>query len=535
MISNLYSWQESALEIWTDNSCRGIISATTGSGKTYLAISAIRRLFNISSNLKIIVLVPTIALLKQWKQEIQSTLDINPELIGCLGSRYHDELRDKKILICVANSALKFLKEQINSDKSQPDLFLIADECHRYGSLRFSSLLKFPYKYTLGLSATPERESDYGFEEYLRPYIGRVIFEYTYDQAINDGVISPFEIINYGIKLRGKEKDDYRRISEKIKDLRTILEAKYPSIRYMKGKYIAELKKRESSDQQVKQFLELSIERKRMLYNSDSRIDCLLDIMQEHPGKKCMIFHEDVNSLNKINEVLLEHRYDTEIQHYKKKGNFDSFKRSDKKVFLSVRMFSEGVDLPDVDLGIIVASSSSVRQKIQTMGRIVRKSKTKDIARIFNIFIKDTADELIFRKINWDNIVGENRMKTLSWPEKTDIKLDQIKQNKYRSEEEETIRINEGRLQIGDVYTAKLSGKKFSFDSEWNLFRKYRGKREYASNQHELKPLAEMVQTIKHRGGSFFINDKGHVLVKDQTFKLIFVGRFDINKIVFYD
>jgi len=530
MRKELYQWQKKALNQWENNNYKGIISATTGSGKTLVAIRAIEKIFEIDKRAKVIIIVPTISLLNQWCVEIKKTMTLD---VGRSGSKYSDELKSKKIMIYVANSALKFLDTHIKNDEPNHNLFLIADECHRYGSPNFAKIIQHHYKYTLGLSATPERESDYGFEEYLVPNLGEVIFKYNYSDAIKDEVISPFKVINFGIELKGKEREEYRRLSESIKDLRSIIEAKYPSILSKKDRYIAELRKLGYNDDNVKRFLDLSIERKRMLYSSESRMNCILELVKEYSNRKIMIFHEDVTELNRINERLRNEGFDTEIQHYKKKGDLERFRSNKIRIFLSAKMFAEGIDLPDVEVGIIAAASSSVRQKIQTMGRIIRKAKSKDMATIINLFIRDTTDERVFTKINWEELIGKDIMQTYTWPEKKQITLGTIEKKKFRTQEQEEQRIDKGTLTKGEEYTAKLEGQRYSFDSSWKLFSKRGGHREYATNQDDLRILAEMIKSVKPEAGSFFINNQGHVLVKDKNFKLIFVGIFDNNAIKF--
>lgn len=77
----------------------------------------------------------------------------------------------------------------------------------------------------------------------------------------------------------------------------------------------------------------------------------------------------------------------------------------------------EGLDVPDTDVGIIVAATSSVRQRIQRIGRILRRSPGKDYAQIYTVYIKDkeeaifdrsqmkdlerTADEVKVQKLNF--------------------------------------------------------------------------------------------------------------------------------------
>ncbi len=533
----MYSWQKEALDKWKLNNYKGILNVVTGAGKTFVAIKAIEILFEKDNNLKTIIIVPTIALLSQWMEMIKQVLTIDENLIGRSGSKFSDKLKDKKIMIYVANSALKFLNNHIKEDTSNPKLLLIADECHRYGSPMFSSIIKNDFDYTLGLSATPERESDYGFEEYLEPNLGNIIFKYEYAQAIKDGIISYFRVINYGITLSGKENNEYRRLSERIKDLRTILERRYPMILAKKDRYIAELRKHENSDSDIRRFLDLAVERKRRLYKSKSRVNCLMQLVNENKNHKIMIFHEDVGSLKNIRDALRKEGYNPIMIHYKEMKDriekFEKFKNDPHGILVSARMFSEGVDLPDVDVGIIAAASSSVRQKIQTMGRIIRKSKTKDMAKIINIFIKNTTDERVFSKVDWKTMLGTADMKSLTWPDKKPIEIKHIEKKRFRSKEEEDNRIKEAKLKSGDAYTAQLTGQKYSFDSGWRLFRKINGNREYAKNQEDLVTLAEMVKKIKFRGGSFFINEKGHVLVKNDKFELIFAGILDPNKIIF--
>jgi len=531
----LYEWQKKALDSWEKESFSGIISATTGSGKTFVAISAIERLLDKDKNIKTVILVPTIALLDQWKKAVQE--NIKNISIGLLGSKYSDKLKDNNIMIYVANSALKHLKTQIDELTEGNEIFLIADECHRYGSANFSTLLKYKYNYNLGLSATPKRESDYGFEDYLTPYIGNIIYSYNYNDAIKDDVISPFEVINYGIKLAGKEKDEYRRISDKITDLRSSLEGKYPSILRKRDRYIAELRKFESKDKDVKRFLDLSVERKRILYRSPSRLSCIMDLIKENKDRKIMIFHEDVESLELLSKELEKNNYEFIMIHYKsnkkREEKFEQFKTKKKGILLSAKMFAEGVDLPDVDIGIIAAASSSVRQKIQTIGRIIRKSKQKEIAKIINIFIKDTSDERIFSKVNWENIIGKDRMKSFEWTTKKEIEIKSIVKEKFRSAEDEENRIDKKELKPKDIYTAKISGQKFSFNLSWKLFKKEFRKKTLAKDQEKLKDLADMVKAVKPEAGSFFINEKGHVLVRNKDYKTIYAGKFNKSLIKF--
>ena len=64
MKKDLYKWQEECLQRWFSNNGRGIVQAVTGSGKTFLALTAASRLKKtLNQNLHIKIVVPTKALM----------------------------------------------------------------------------------------------------------------------------------------------------------------------------------------------------------------------------------------------------------------------------------------------------------------------------------------------------------------------------------------------------------------------------------------------------------------------------------------
>jgi len=97
------------------------------------------------------------------------------------------------------------------------------------------------------------------------------------------------------------------------------------------------------------------------------------------------------------------------------------------RVLVTAKAANQGVNLPNVDVGIIVASSSSVLQRVQTLGRILRarweggqRIPREAYARHFPktlhvIYVKDTADEEIYLKTDWDEMLGRERNDWLYW------------------------------------------------------------------------------------------------------------------------
>src|SRR5581483_9522781 len=76
--------------------------------------------------------------------------------------------------------------------------------------------------------------------------------------------------------------------------------------------------------------------------------------------------------------------------------NIDAFRRGIARVIISAKSLVEGFNVPSADLGIIVASSGSVRQRIQSLGRMLRRKAGTRTARIIVLYIRDTEDEAIY-------------------------------------------------------------------------------------------------------------------------------------------
>lgn len=64
--------QNLAIERWKQAGCRNCIVGVTGVGKTRIALIAIQRFFNKNPSKKVVVVVPTLILQDQWKEEIKN-------------------------------------------------------------------------------------------------------------------------------------------------------------------------------------------------------------------------------------------------------------------------------------------------------------------------------------------------------------------------------------------------------------------------------------------------------------------------------
>jgi len=405
----LYRWQKEAKKAWWENGGRGIVKVVTGAGKTIFALSLISDLFNSEAyrdgGLKVIIIVPTTVLLDQWLIETMDKLHIPRKNIGVFYGKEKENVEDKNILIYVINSARRHLKDHYERFFKHDDLFLIADECHRYGSKENSRIFEIPFSYTLGLSATPERYGDYGFEEKLVPNLGSVIYTYTYSDALRDGIIPPYKIIRLTVHLTPSEEYAYRELTEKINKLTRVLISRYPELKKTSNtSFVKQLNKvhEKTGDELIKRYIALLNQRKSVIHTSKSKLYALKWLFSEESldKERVLIFHERIEIAEHIFKYLKEIGFTAGIYHSKmpvkeRLASISEFKDGKINVLVACRALDEGFDVPAAETGIIVAGTSSVRQWIQRMGRILRKSPSKEYSKIYVVFV-DMIEQDIF-------------------------------------------------------------------------------------------------------------------------------------------
>jgi len=495
----LHDWQERCVDAWFANERKGIIKVVTGAGKTILALGIAERLQRETiPDLRVAIVVPTIVLLDQWHDEILARSNLPPGAIGRVGGGYTDAFSAQiRILICVLNSASTRLEGEVTRAGAAESLLLIVDECHRAGSAEMKRVFRTKRACSLGLSATPERDDEASgegegdapksdddvapaFEEtVLGRELGPVIFEMSYAEAIARGVLPPFKIIHYGLSLRPDEEQKYERMSREIGDLRSSLERHgrrgLELIRWCRSKGAA-------GNAQASRLLGLTAERKRLLYGMSERLAAVSkiinDAIAQNPECKAILFHESISEVMAIfhalrragHKVVAEH---SEFPDAMRAESLRLFRSGAARIIVSARSLIEGFNVPSADLGIVVAASASVRQRVQTLGRLLRKGAAaggpEKQAVLYVLYAHDTVDELIYEKTDWAQFVGADRNDYFTW--RTIAETEPVrKPGPPRSPQAEEEAVDPETLKPGDIYPANPDqGKLYTVDSQWTV------------------------------------------------------------------
>ncbi len=576
---SLYDWQREAVTEWyadTDASHkhRGIAQVVTGAGKTVMALEVIRRWLADNPGNKVTVVVPTRVLMRQWLTELTTTLNVPVDDIGWAGGGHKDSVDDCRILVSIVNSAVKdnYLRTQLRETDYSEHL-LIADECHRYTGDTFSNVLRYPKDATLGLSATPlsQGEGTTDSDQLLLDTLGDIFYQLTYDEGIRRGLIPEFTIKYIGFDLAEPERQEYDALSQKVSDAVKDIKQQYDHRLYeLRGSFAQKLQTiRSNTDRPtpaIGDYFRYTQDRRELVANAVARQAITLQLLRDaiDNGEKTIVFQERIEQLEQLiaphdsrGRNVRSGELSDAGENYRARlyDRFEGLKTADKKmealfadtdywpvmyhsghsrevwndiamdwfraddmanVMLSVKALVEGVDVPSADVGIVRVSSSSIRQRIQTLGRILRTGEdASSESTLYVLYARDTVDERIFREYDWQEELASANVEHHVWARDAEEgyatgEIRPATPEEYPPRPEPNPVPDPEELGIGDDYPGPRDPvAEVSVSSDGRLFKKTRLNREYL----DTTGFEEVINFV-HRakgGGTVKVNSHGHL------------------------
>lgn len=538
---DLHPWQRSACDAWFRENHRGTIKVVTGAGKTVVALAIMERLQRFDPELRVAIVVPTIVLMNQWLEVIREHSNLPEYAVGRLGGGQSDTFdAPTRILVAVLASARKQLPRLVDAGLAR-HLLLVGDECHRVGAPEMSRVLETDRAYTLGLSATPERSEDESGDsvDWERRGFGPIVYEMSFAQAIDLNVLPPFKIDHYGLSLTARETQQYITLTNSITDARRELVNSSVTARSAGGgERLLSWARRVSSRPGdlaplASRFVNDTTRRKQLLYRAKSRTDATVALvrgaLESRSDARVIIFHESICEVVGLFVRLESEGLPTVMEHSElsaelRDKSLELFREGIAQVVVSARSLIEGFNVPEADLGIIAASSSSPRQRIQSIGRVLRRHRDsggeEKASRISVLYIRDTVDEAIYERQDWDKVVGLDRNNYFAWdPPSEPLQLDAPPRAAIPTETD----IDTEALDIGDEWPGRYDGEEFSSDALGNVS-SLDGR--IANNP---QGIPERVRQLKGRAGRFKVTPQRQVVLvttqgEDRPWITRFVG-----------
>ena len=353
-------YQEEAIGAWEKAGRRGTVVLPTGAGKTLVGLMAIER-----AKMRALVLVPTINLLQQWRENAIAYLGIPPEAAGTWGGGSREIC---PITIMTYDSAVIYPRELLKFG------MLVFDEVHHLPAASYRAIAEGSFATArLGLSATPERADD--LHKDLDFLVGPQIYRREPAELAQSKHIADYIERRISVRLNDEEKKAY------TKAMRTY--RGYLGRQRVKINSPADFTRfvvwRSAFDPQARQALLAHIAARNLAFNARAKIEEIGKILHDHRNEKVIIFSE----YNALVDDISRHFCLPAITHRTKADErtaiLDGFRSNRFSKLVTGRVLNEGVDVPDANIAILVSGNATRREYIQRLGRILRPKQSQAI------------------------------------------------------------------------------------------------------------------------------------------------------------
>lgn len=402
-------YQEEAFEAWVNNGKTGIFAMATGTGKTVTSLNCALHEYNNDGYYNLLILVPSLDLVEQWKGELSSFNFSKILTVSSLNSTWRREIleliqkikRGKLVNFAIVSTYDSFVIKdfQLLLPVLSTSMILIADEAHNIGGKNVKACFRnMTIPRRIALSATPERIYDEEgtneigvFFHDKRPYV----YSFPMSKAINEGRLCKYYYYPKIAYLNDEEMDRYTYLSKRLAQLWDSKNKKF------KNKKEAE---------------ELLMNRKRIIHKCDDKLRVYREILTEigeerlkyafvyaPQGKYNAIGTEDevplteeddISFIQKLLDVTKDVYPNKHCNTFTSKDNKEkrslllkAFSEGTLDVLLAMKCLDEGVDVPRAEIGIFTSSTGNPREFIQRRGRLLRNHEAKLFSYIYDIIV----------------------------------------------------------------------------------------------------------------------------------------------------
>ncbi|HHX69504.1 MAG TPA: DEAD/DEAH box helicase family protein [Gallicola sp.] len=402
-----YSYQKEAVDIWLQNK-QGIFKFATGAGKTKSAIYLMERLKETYKSLFYLIVVPDKTLVNQWTDELNT---YQFSTLKCYSDNrdWNKTLKDKIDIFLMYDSKYEyiivtndtFFNERFQREllKLKNNFMLVVDECHTWGTDRI--LANLPNnKMRLGLSATPELFFSQEKTEKLINFFGGITYEYSLERAISEDRLVGYYYYPIFVQLNQDEKAEYDVLTHKI--VKII------------GRDVEDI-----SDVYDKAVEMLLFKRARIVYGAKSKLNKLIEIIPELSQKGRLLiycgpttyisdaeddlFEVSMSQLQAVNKILGNlgikfAQYTSKEDEQDRINAINAFKNDTYSTLVAIKCLDEGINIPQIERAIILASSTNPREFIQRRGRILRHHLGKKFSEIYDFIVLEEDYERLVKK-----------------------------------------------------------------------------------------------------------------------------------------
>ena len=336
-------------------------------GKTRTAVMAIMKVIKAKPDAKVLIVVPTDVLQKQWMNDYV----IKYNLI-------------KNCEVRIINSVIKMSWDV--------DL-LVCDECHMFCSETFQEVFNcVNYNMILCLTATLERLDG---KEILIKTFAPVCDIVTIEDSQQNGWLSPYK--EY-VVLLDVDLSDYQKWNQEFIGFFSQMGYDFNLAMRLTTNIIERRKYAKKLGLDQKQFdavcfgwMDRLRKRKKFVQSHPKKFEIARKILDARKDKKCITF---CSTIKDAEQLSVKGEYVLHSKQSKKSNEeaLNAFDQATTGVLHSSKAVNQGVDVKGLSVEIIMNTDSSKITKTQKLGRALRVEPGKQ-AEIFTLIIKGTVEE----------------------------------------------------------------------------------------------------------------------------------------------
>jgi len=365
--------QSEALAVWR-KAHWGMIELPTGAGKTQLALLAMAAIARDT-----LILVPTLDLMAQWSNVLESFLGVQPGMIG--GGRH--DLRP----VTVSTYASAYRKGEHFGHRFGLAIF---DECHHLGGEGFAHIAEIliaPYR--IGLSATVERPDNR--HRLLDSLIGPVVYRRSINE-LSGRYLADYRTEIIEADLTPQEREEYEACRRVYLDF-----AHSRNLAPSSGDGWRRFVFAAARSQEGREALEAYRRQRRIALTPASKLGILRDLLLRHRAERVLIFTNDNRTAYEIAQGFLLPIITHQTRISERRTILENFKDGHWPFLVTSRVLNEGVDVPTVNVAVVVSGTASVREHVQRLGRILRRAPGKE-AVLYEILSSTPGERSVSRR-----------------------------------------------------------------------------------------------------------------------------------------
>ncbi|GAA0343261.1 DUF3427 domain-containing protein [Bacillus carboniphilus] len=368
---------------------KALVIAATGTGKTYMSAFDVKEF----KPKKLLFIVHREEILKKAKETFEKLIVNEPVTFGFFTGNVKQ--KDADYLFATIQTVSKYYKD---FDQDEFD-YLIIDEAHHATSPSYESVLcYFNPKFTLGMTATPERSDG---RSVFDLFDNNVAIEVRLHEALDDELIIPFHYFGITdideVDLSDVDIDDIAEITKRLK---------------------------------VHERVEFIIEQMNFYGHDGDKRKCLgFCASKEH----ARYMTEEFNSRGYKSICLTG---DDSVEYRSQIIQRLEDEKDDLQFIFTVDIFNEGVDIPSVNTVLMLRPTNSPIVFIQQLGRGLRKYKGKSFLTVLDFIGNHNKTFLIAIALNGSRYYDKDSLKVAiatgfaNIPGSTHIQMDEISQER---------------------------------------------------------------------------------------------------------